>query len=63
MQTFPFDNFVDAIPRSTLTSSDFVSLRMESLSVAFQRASEENTKAREQQRANMIKGLKFLNIR
>ena len=51
----PIRNFLDAIPRSTLLSSDFVSLRMESLSVAFQRSREENTKAREQQRAQYNK--------
>jgi hypothetical protein len=54
----PIHNFLDAIPRSTLSSSDFVSLRMEALSVAFQKAREENAKAREQQRAQYNKRAK-----
>ncbi|XP_046452785.1 uncharacterized protein LOC124200562 [Daphnia pulex] len=43
-------NLLGAIPRSKFPASDFVSLRMESLSNAFQRTKEENSKAREQQR-------------
>jgi hypothetical protein len=54
----PIHNFLDAIPRSSFSASDFVSLRMESLRVAFQQAREENTKAREQQRAQYNKRAK-----
>jgi hypothetical protein len=46
----PIHNLLGAIPRSKFPASDFVSLRMESLSIAFQRTKEENSKAREQQR-------------
>jgi hypothetical protein len=59
----PIHSFLYAIPRSTFLASDFVSLRMESLRVAFQQAREDNTKAREQQRAQKTKGLRFFNIR
>jgi hypothetical protein len=43
----PIHNFLDAILRSTFSASDFLSLRMESLRVAFQQARKENTSARE----------------
>jgi hypothetical protein len=47
----PIHNLLDAIPQSNRSASDFVSLRMESLRIVFQRTKEENEKAREQQRA------------
>ncbi len=45
----PIHNLLGAIPRSKFPASDFVSFRMKSLSIAFQRTKEENSKSREQQ--------------
>jgi hypothetical protein len=56
----PIHNLLDAIPQSNKSASDFVSLRMESLRIAFQRTKEENAKAREQQREQYNKRAKAL---
>jgi hypothetical protein len=56
----PIHNLLDAIPQSNRPASDFVSLRMESLRIAFQRTKEENEKAREQQREQYNKRAKAL---
>ncbi len=59
----PIHNLLDAILRPKHPASDFVSLRMESLRIAFQRTKEATAQAREHQREQYNNRAKVLRYR